>query len=93
MPLGCSLSDVVAITSVTTLKVEDSIGSPLDGLATTPLGSLRDAVAAAEKHVTCAGGLSVQLEEAFAFATSKVHSGRAKGLTVEQVAAINLYVR
>jgi hypothetical protein len=67
--------------------------SPLAGLATTPLVGLREAVAAAEKHITCAGGLSVQLEEAFAFATSKVHSGRAQGLTVEQVAAINLYTQ
>jgi hypothetical protein len=57
------------------------------------LVGLREAVAAAERHITCAGGLSAQLEEAFAFATSKVHSGRAQGLTIEQVAAINLYTQ
>ena len=72
---------------------DTSARSPLAGLATTPLVGLREAVAAAEKHATCAGGLSAQLEEAFAFATSKVHSGRSKGLTVEQVAAINLYTQ
>jgi hypothetical protein len=67
--------------------------APLAGLATTPLVGLREAVAAAEKHITCAGGLSVQLEEAFAFAISKVHSGRSLGLTIEQVASIHLYTQ
>jgi hypothetical protein len=67
--------------------------APLAGLATTLLVGLREAVAAAEKHVTCAGGLSTQLEEALAFATSKVHSGRSLGLTIEQVAAIHLYTQ
>jgi serine/threonine protein kinase len=73
--------------------VDTNSSSPLAGLAATPLVGLREAVAVAEKHLTCAGGLSAQVEEAFAFAISKVHSGRSQGLTVEQVAAINLYTQ
>jgi hypothetical protein len=67
--------------------------TPLAGLASTPLVGLREAVAVAEKHITCAGGLSAQLEEAFAFATNNVRSGRSQGLTIEQVAAIHLYTQ
>jgi hypothetical protein len=67
--------------------------SPLEGLASTPIIGLRESIAAAEKHTTCMVGLSVELESALMFATRKVTNGRSFGLTVDQVAAINLYTQ
>jgi hypothetical protein len=67
--------------------------SPLAGLANTPLVGLREAVAAAEQHITCSSGLSDELEVALVFATRKVANGRSQGLTIDQVAAINLYTQ
>jgi hypothetical protein len=84
---------VMAIDGEVELADTNSTTSPLDGLAATALVGLRAAVTTAERHITCAGGLSAELEDAFAFAESKVHSGRSQGLTIDQVAAIHLYTQ
>jgi surface protein len=70
-----------------------TLQSPLAGLAATPLVELREAIAAAEAHTTCSSGLSTELEVALVFATRKVTNGRSQGLTIDQVAAINLYTQ
>jgi serine/threonine protein kinase len=66
---------------------------PLDGLAATPLVGLADAVAAATEHITCKDGLASELAIAMQFGRSLVEQGKSFGLSVEQVAAINLYTQ
>jgi hypothetical protein len=50
-------------------------------------------MASAVNHITCSGGLAKEIEAALQFAVRAVEHGKACGLSVDQVAAIHLYIQ
>lgn len=66
--------------------------SPLEGLSSTPLLSLRDAVAHAQQHSLCnRPSMAHALDASMAFAQNLVRRGKSAGLNVDQTAALHFY--
>ena len=66
--------------------------SPLAGLESTPLTTLRDAVAHAMQHAPCnRPSMAPALEASLAFAENLVARGKSVGLSVDQAAALHFY--
>eukprot|EP00729_Bicosta_minor_P000626 gene626-617_t len=76
---------------VSAAEIEPAV-SPLDGLESTPLTSLRNAVAHAMQHALCnRPSMAPALEASLAFAENLVARGKSVGLSVDQAAALHFY--
>lgn len=85
-------SEVVYKRVVASSSEMDATASPIEGLATTPLLSLREAVASATQHAPLqVPSMLIAMETSIKFGENLVRRGKSAGLTVDQAATLHLY--
>lgn len=72
---------------------EMNAASPFLNLASTPPVGFEEAIRAAASHRPCSGGLAAETAAALSFGHYMVRRGKNCGLSVDQVASINLYTQ